>query len=64
LFDINFQPRQMSVAQLQSGFVDLARRLYSAEETADRRGRFKARLRTSPNFRKSRHPDNSAKLAA
>jgi hypothetical protein len=32
----------MSVAQLQEWFVDLARRLYSAEEAADRCGKFKA----------------------
>ena len=63
LFDINFQPRQMSVEQLQGGFVDLARRLYSAEETGERRRKFKERLRASPNFRKSRHTDESTKLA-
>ena len=64
LFDINFQPRGMSVEQLQTGFVDLARRLYSAEETGERRKKFKERLRTSPNFRKSRHGGESTKLAA
>jgi radical SAM superfamily enzyme YgiQ (UPF0313 family) len=64
LFDINFQPRRMSVEQLQGGFVELARRLYSAEETAARRGKFKERLRTSPNFRKHRLRDEPTKLAA
>jgi radical SAM superfamily enzyme YgiQ (UPF0313 family) len=64
LFDINFQPRGMSVEQLQNGFVHLARRLYSAEETGERRKKFKERLRTSPNFRKSRHGNESTKLAA
>jgi radical SAM superfamily enzyme YgiQ (UPF0313 family) len=64
LFDINFQPRQMTAEQLQTGFVDLARRLYSAEETSDRRKKFKERLRTSTNFRKSRHSHESTKLAA
>ena len=50
LFDINFVPRNMSVAELQSGFLDLARRLYSAEETAERRAHFKQMLRNSPRF--------------
>jgi radical SAM superfamily enzyme YgiQ (UPF0313 family) len=64
LFDINFQPRLMSIEQLQSGFLDLGRRLYSAEETGERRRKFKERLRTSSNFRKSRPADESTKLAA
>jgi radical SAM superfamily enzyme YgiQ (UPF0313 family) len=64
LFDINFRPRRMSVGQLQTGFVDLARRLYSAEETGERRKKFKERLRTSRNFRKSRQGNGLTKLAA
>jgi len=47
LFDINFQPKNMSVAELQSGFLKLAKQLYSAEETRERRAKFKRRLRTS-----------------
>lgn len=50
LFDINFTPKQMSVAQLQAGFLKLVQQLYSAEETQTRRRNFKRRLRTSPNF--------------
>ena len=50
LFDINFRPKNMSVEQLQAGFLGLAKRLYSAEETSDRRAQFKRRLKTSPNF--------------
>ncbi|EDY21781.1 conserved hypothetical protein [Chthoniobacter flavus Ellin428] len=46
LFDINLQPRQMSVAELQSGFMGLVKELYSAEETATRRRNFKRRYRT------------------
>jgi radical SAM superfamily enzyme YgiQ (UPF0313 family) len=45
LFDINFQPRNMSVAELQSGFMGLVKNLYSAEETAARRRNFHHRLR-------------------
>jgi radical SAM superfamily enzyme YgiQ (UPF0313 family) len=50
LFDINFQPKNMSVAELQSGFLKLGKELYSAEETQERRARFKRMLKTSPNF--------------
>jgi radical SAM superfamily enzyme YgiQ (UPF0313 family) len=54
LFDINFVPRNMTASELQRGFLDLARRLYSAEETAARRTRFKRMLRVSPNARRKR----------
>lgn len=50
LFDINVTPKNMTTAQLQSGFVELAQRLYSAEETGERRRKFKSRLKTSPHF--------------
>ncbi len=49
LFDINFTPKDMTVEQLQSGFLHLVKRLYSTEETNDRRREFKARLKASPN---------------
>jgi radical SAM superfamily enzyme YgiQ (UPF0313 family) len=52
LFDINFQPKNMSVAELQSGFLKLVKQLYSAEETHERRAQFKRKLKTSPNFGK------------
>jgi radical SAM superfamily enzyme YgiQ (UPF0313 family) len=50
LFDINFQPKNMSVAELQNGFLGLAKQLYSVEETYERRSKFKRMLKTSPNF--------------
>jgi radical SAM superfamily enzyme YgiQ (UPF0313 family) len=50
LFDINFQPKHMSVADLQGGFLKLVRQLYSAEETHKRRAKFKRVLKTSPHF--------------
>lgn len=50
LFDINFTPRNMSVAELQHGFLGLVKQLYSAEETQTRRRRFKRMLKTAPNF--------------
>src|SRR3989449_11524067 len=46
LFDINFTPKDMTVEQLQSGFLHLVKRLYSTEETNDRRRKFKASLKT------------------
>ena len=55
LFDINFQPKNMSLPDLQAGFLRLAEQLYSADETRQRRSRFKRSLRTSPNFH--RRPD-------
>jgi radical SAM superfamily enzyme YgiQ (UPF0313 family) len=51
LFDINFRPKNMTVDELQSGFLKLAEKLYAAEETTERRRKFKNMLRTSPNFR-------------
>ena len=47
LFDINFVPKNMSVAALQSGFLRLAEQLYSAEETSRRRRNFKRTFKTS-----------------
>ena len=50
LFDINFTPKNMSVADLQAGFLGLAKRLYSFEETSERRRKFKRMLKSSPHF--------------
>jgi radical SAM superfamily enzyme YgiQ (UPF0313 family) len=50
LFDINFQPKNMSVAELQSGFLGLVKQLYSEEETRQRRAQFRQMLKSSPNF--------------
>jgi radical SAM superfamily enzyme YgiQ (UPF0313 family) len=58
LFDINFQPKQMSIAELQAGFLDLVKRLYSADETAERRARFKRMLKTSPHFGRRAQDEN------
>lgn len=45
LFDVNFQPTGMSVAQLEEGLRDLARRLYAPGATQERRHRFRERAR-------------------
>jgi radical SAM superfamily enzyme YgiQ (UPF0313 family) len=50
LFDINFHPKNMTVAKLQNGFLDLVKQLYSAGETRERRAKFKRMLKTSPHF--------------
>jgi radical SAM superfamily enzyme YgiQ (UPF0313 family) len=63
LFDINITPKNMTVEELQSGFIDLARRLYSEDETNERRSKFKRMLRTSPNFGRPVR-DASKELAA
>ena len=51
LFDINFRPKNMTVAQLQSGFLALVEKLYSKRETAARRRRYRQTLRNSPYLR-------------
>ena len=40
LFDVNFRPTDMTVAELESGFRNLAGELYSARATRARRGPF------------------------
>jgi radical SAM superfamily enzyme YgiQ (UPF0313 family) len=64
LFDINITPQNMSVEQLQTGFLHLVKRLYSAEETNDRRLKFKAGLKSSPNFGRRPGVKNETLLAA
>jgi len=58
LFDINYQPKHMTVGELQAGFLRLVKTLYSAEETHERRQRFWRGLRVSPNF----HPREGKKI--
>jgi radical SAM superfamily enzyme YgiQ (UPF0313 family) len=43
LFDVNYQPAGMSVTELESGFRDLARRIYDTGFIEERRRRFFAR---------------------
>lgn len=51
LFDLNHQPKSMTLGDLQKGFLWLAKTLYSDEVTKERRGKFKKMLKTSPQFR-------------
>jgi radical SAM superfamily enzyme YgiQ (UPF0313 family) len=54
LFDINFRPKQLSVHQLQAGFLRLVKVLYSTEETQQRRRGFKTRLKQAHRNRNKR----------
>jgi radical SAM superfamily enzyme YgiQ (UPF0313 family) len=45
LFDVIFQPSHMTVAELEAGLRDLGARLYSAENTRERRRKFFTNLR-------------------
>jgi radical SAM superfamily enzyme YgiQ (UPF0313 family) len=47
VFDVNVRPRQMSVDELERGFVELARELYSADATRARKYAFRRQLRQS-----------------
>jgi radical SAM superfamily enzyme YgiQ (UPF0313 family) len=48
LFDVNFEPKHMSVEELETQGLALGMRLYSKEATARRRQGFKAQLASGP----------------
>ena len=64
LFDINFQPKDMSLAQLQQGFLGLVKALYSAEETRSRRLKFKQMLKHSEHFGRRARPEPALAVSA
>lgn len=47
LFDVNFRPDGMSVTELETGFRNLAEKLYSDTATRERREKYGRRLRAS-----------------
>jgi radical SAM superfamily enzyme YgiQ (UPF0313 family) len=47
LFDVTFEPRHMSVEQLEHGLLDLADRLYSDEASQGRRNAFRRQAKRS-----------------
>jgi radical SAM superfamily enzyme YgiQ (UPF0313 family) len=49
LFDVNYQPKGMSRAELESGFQGLVEKLYSEDFTRQRRSRFRHHLREAIN---------------
>ena len=47
LFDVNFQPRHMSVDDLEQGLIELGSQLYTAEAKGSRRSAFRDHIRAS-----------------
>jgi radical SAM superfamily enzyme YgiQ (UPF0313 family) len=56
LFDLNFQPQNMTKEELREGFHHLAMKLYSDEFTQWRRDTFKQNLRQASTDRKNQQP--------
>lgn len=50
LFDPNFIPKNMTVKELNTGFIKLGSNIYSSRETNARRNKFLRRLLISPNI--------------
>jgi radical SAM superfamily enzyme YgiQ (UPF0313 family) len=59
LFDVNFHPAKMSVAELEAGLRSLGERIYSAEFTAERRSRFHLNYREKRRVRVSSSKEDS-----
>ena len=51
LFDFNFEPMGMTVAELESGLVELGRYIYSEGNLASRRAGFKEQVRSGARRR-------------
>jgi radical SAM superfamily enzyme YgiQ (UPF0313 family) len=56
LFDVIYRPKNMTVAELEQGFTALMKQLYSADETRERRARFKRMLKTSSRLGQTHSP--------
>jgi len=52
LFDVNFRPTGMAVAELEQGFRDLAEKLYAGDVVRERQRRFRQRLREARRVRR------------
>ena len=52
LFDINFRPQQMTLTELENGFVDLGRKLYRHDFVRERGERFVGQLRAARRARR------------
>lgn len=57
LFDVNFRPTHMSVSELESGFRNLAEKLYSAEVTRERREKYRQRWRSARRLMQQRRKE-------
>ena len=58
VFDVNVRPKQMTVDELEEGFVALARQFYSAEAKQARRSAFRRQIRRAAGHERERHPTN------
>ena len=52
LFDINFRPQQMTLTELENGFVELGRKLYRHDFVRERGERFVGQLRAARRARR------------
>jgi len=52
LFDINFRPQQMTLTELENGFVELGRKLYDHDFVRQRSEQFVRQLRTARRARR------------
>jgi radical SAM superfamily enzyme YgiQ (UPF0313 family) len=52
LFDINFRPQQMTLTELENGFVELGRKLYRHDFVRERGERFVGQVRTARRARR------------
>jgi radical SAM superfamily enzyme YgiQ (UPF0313 family) len=52
LFDINFRPQQMTLTELENGFVELGRKLYRHDFARERSERFVGQVRTARRARR------------
>ena len=60
LFDVNFQPAKMSVAELEGGLRDLIGRVYDDDVTEARRAEFRRNVRRRLRQRNDRNAVDSA----
>jgi radical SAM superfamily enzyme YgiQ (UPF0313 family) len=60
LFDVNVQPKQMSVRELEDGLLNLGLRIYSDEARAARTSSFRHQVEESPHV----HPGLAGRRAA
>ncbi|MEK6555981.1 MAG: radical SAM protein [Bdellovibrionota bacterium] len=67
LFDVTFQPKNMSVRELETGVLKLFKEIYSAQATAKRKAIFKQCVRNKQRLQKTRkatQPSNSKEAEA
>lgn len=63
LFDVNFQPAHMSVAELETGLRSLGARIYSEQFTQERRSAFRRNYRAKLRARAHNEEDESCQFS-